>query len=191
MQRIIIYGSEYGTTRRYAEQLSRLTGLPATDYAAAGDLHGYERVVYLGGLYAGGVKGLKRTVKRLPAGVKLILVTVGLADVTDQENIRNIQNAVRRQLPPALFANTALFHLRGGIDYSRLNPLHKTMMTLLYNKARRLPEEKKTAETRAMVETFDQKVDFVDFDSLRPVVEAIGQTLQEARHSTHEHRDRT
>ena len=52
------------------------------------------------------------------------------------------------------------------------------MMTLLYNKARRLPEEKKTAEIRAMIETFNQKVDFVDFDSLRPVVEAIGQTLQ-------------
>ena len=75
-------------------------------------------------------------------------------------------------------ANTALFHLRGGIDYSRLNPIHRAMMTLLYNKARRLPEEKKTAETRAMIETFNQKVDFVDFDSLRPIVEAVGQTMQ-------------
>lgn len=177
MKTIILYGSEYGATRRYAEQLARLTGLSAVDYTAVGDLHGYAQVVYLGGLYAGGVKGLKRTVKRLPAGVRLILATVGLAAVTDPGNIRNIQNAVRRQLPPALFANTALFHLRGGIDYSRLNPLHKTMMTLLYNKARRLPEEKKTAETRAMVETFNRKVDFVDFDSLRPIVEAIGQTV--------------
>lgn len=178
MQRIIIYGSEYGTTRRYAEKLSQLTGIPAVDHAAAGDLRGCELVVYLGGLYAGGVKGLKATAKRLPAGVRLILATVGLADVTDPDNIRNIQNAVRRQLPPALLANTALFHLRGGIDYSRLNPIHRAMMTLLYNKARRLPEEKKTAETRAMIETFNQKVDFVDFDSLRPIVEAVGQTMQ-------------
>lgn len=177
MKTIILYGSEYGTTRRYAEKLAQLTGIPAVDCTAAGDLRGYERVVYLGGLYAGGVKGFKRTVKRLPTGVKLILVTVGLADVTDQENLRNIQSAVQRKLPPALFANTALFHLRGGIDYSRLSPLHRTMMTLLYNKARRLPEEKKTAEIRAMIETFNQKVDFVNFDSLRPIVEAIGQTL--------------
>ena len=47
------------------------------------------------------------------------------------------------------------------------------MMTLLYNKARHLPEEKKTAEVRAMIDTFNQKVDFVDFASLEPVVNAI------------------
>ena len=93
--------------------------------------------------------------------------------MTDQENIRNIQNSVRRQLPTALFDQTALFHLRGGIDYGRLSLAHKTMMTLLYNKARHLPEEKKTAEVRAMIDTFNQKVDFVDFASLRPVVNAI------------------
>ena len=173
MNQQIIYGSEYGTTRRYAEQLSQLTGIPAMDYTSAKNLDGCELVIYLGGLYAGGVKGLKHTVKRLPTGVKLILVTVGLADVTDQENIRNIQNSVRRQLPTALFDQTALFHLRGGIDYGRLSRAHKTMMTLLYNKARHLPEEKKTAEVRAMIDTFNQKVDFVDFASLRPVVNAI------------------
>ncbi len=47
------------------------------------------------------------------------------------------------------------------------------MMTLLYNKARRLPEEKKTAEDRAMIDTFNQKADFVDFASLAPVLKAI------------------
>ena len=29
MDGIIVYGSKYGTTRRYAEELSRLTGLSA------------------------------------------------------------------------------------------------------------------------------------------------------------------
>lgn len=76
MNQQIIYGSEYGTTRRYAEQLSQLTGIPAMDYTSAKNLDGCELVIYLGGLYAGGVKGLKHTVKRLPTGVKLILVTV-------------------------------------------------------------------------------------------------------------------
>ena len=169
----IIYGSEYGTTRRYAERLAQLTGIPAVDYTSAKELDGIELVIYLGGLYAGGVKGLKHMVKRLPTGVQLILVTVGLADVTDPENVRRIQNSVRRQLPPALLENTTLFHLRGGIDYSRLHFTHKTMMTLLYNKARHLPEEKKDAETRAIIETFNQKVDFVDFASLEPILHAI------------------
>lgn len=69
--------------------------------------------------------------------------------------------------------NMTVFHLRGGIDYGKLNFIHKTMMTLLYNKVKNLPEEKKTAEVKAMIDTFNQKVDFVDYDSLKPIVEEI------------------
>ena len=173
MKTLILYGSQYGTTKRYADELSRLTGLPALSYEKAGELAGYEQIVYLGGLYAGGVKGLKQTARKFPAGVRLILVTVGLADVQDEQNIENIRRSVRRQLPAGLLQNTVLFHLRGGIDYSRLNLTHRTMMTLLYNHARKLPPEQQNAETRAMIETFGTKVDFVDVAALGPVAAAI------------------
>ena len=173
MKTLILYGSQYGTTKRYADELSRLTGLPALSYEKAADLAGCEQIVYLGGLYAGGVKGLKQTAKKFPAGVRLILVTVGLADVQDEQNIENIRRSVRRQLPAEVLQNAALFHLRGGIDYSRLNLTHRTMMTLLYNHARKLPPEQQNAETRAMIETFGTKVDFVDVAALGPVAAAI------------------
>ena len=173
MKTLILYGSQYGTTKRYADELSRLTGLPAVSYEKAVDLASCEQIVYLGGLYAGGVKGLKQTAKKFPAGVRLILVTVGLADVQDEQNIENIRRSVRRQLPAGLLQNTLLFHLRGGIDYGRLNLTHRTMMTLLYNHARKLPPEQQSAETKAMIETFGRQVDFVDFASLGPVAAAI------------------
>lgn len=173
MKTLILYGSQYGTTKRYADELSRLTGLPALSYEKAADLAGCEQIVYLGGLYAGGVKGLKQAVKKFPAGVRLILVTVGLADVQDEQNIENIRRSVRRQLPAEVLQNTAFFHLRGGIDYSKLNLTHRTMMTLLYNHARKLPPEQQNAETRAMIETFGKQVDFVDLAALRPIAAAI------------------
>ena len=173
MQTIILYGSQYGTTKRYADRLAEQTGLPAVSYESARDLSGYTQVVYLGGLYAGGVKGLKQTVKKLPAGVRLILVTVGLADVQDKQNVENIRRSVRQQVPADILQNAEIFHLRGGIDYSKLSFTHKTMMKLLYNHARKLPPEKQTAETRAMIETFGTQVDFVDFSALEPVIEAV------------------
>ena len=173
MKTLILYGSQYGTTKRYADELSRLTGLPALSYEKAVDLAGCEQIVYLGGLYAGGVKGLKQTARKFPAGVRLILVTVGLADVQDEQNIENIRRSVRRQLPAEVLQNAALFHLRGGIDYSRLNLTHKAMMTLLYNHARKLPPEQQNAETQAMIDTFGTKVDFVDVAALGPVAAAI------------------
>ena len=173
MKTLILYGSQYGTTKRYADELSRLTGLPAVSYEKAPDLAGCEQIVYLGGLYAGGVKGLKQAVKKFPAGVRLILVTVGLADVQDEQNIENIRRSVHRQLPAEVLQNTAFFHLRGGIDYGKLSLPHRTMMTLLYNHARKLPPEQQNAETKAMIETFGTKVDFVDVAALGPVAAAI------------------
>lgn len=173
MNKLIIYGSEYGTTQAYALKFSEMTGIPAISYKDMAALSEYDVILHFGGLYAGGVKGLKKTVKALRDNATLIIATVGLADVTDPENTDSIKKSIRRQLPERILKNTQVFHLRGGIDYSILNFKHKTMMTLLYNKAKNLPEEKKTAEVKAMIETFNQKVDFIDFDSLLPIENAI------------------
>lgn len=170
---IIIYGSQYGTTKRYAQKLSEMTGIAMVDHESISDLANYETIIHLGGLYAGGVKGLKHTIQALPENASIMIVTVGLADVSDPENTDNIRKAIDRQVPKEMLARAAIFHLRGGIDYQRLHLGHKAMMTLLYNKAKNLPEKKKTAEVRAMLESFNQKVDFVDYHSLDPIIEAI------------------
>ena len=63
MDGLIVYGSKYGTTRRYAEELSRLTGLPAIPCGEFHRLAEGSILVYLGALYAGGVLGLKQAMK--------------------------------------------------------------------------------------------------------------------------------
>lgn len=173
MKKLIVYGTQYGTTKRYAEKFSEIMDTPCISYEEVKALSNYDVVIHFGGLYAGGVKGLKTTIKALPENTRLIIVTVGLADVSDEENINNIRRAIRRQVPARLMDNTMIFHLRGGIDYKKLNFKHKTMMTLLYNKAKKLPEEKKNAEVRAMIETFNSTVDFVDYRALDQIAEAI------------------
>ena len=168
------YGSQYGTTQRYAERFSELTRLPCIRSEAVKDLSCYDRVIHFGGLYAGGVKGLRKTLRALGEHTGLIIVTVGLADVTDEENLANIRNALKRQAPGHLLEKTQVFHLRGGIDdYRKLSLKHKAMMTLLYHSVKNQPEEQKTAETRAMIETFNKAVGFVDFRALEPIVEAV------------------
>ena len=58
---IIIYGSQYGSTKRYAKQLAEKTGITAVDYCDIKNIGEYDRIIYLGALYAGGVLGLKKT----------------------------------------------------------------------------------------------------------------------------------
>lgn len=88
MNTIIIYGSCYGTTEVYAKALADWTGLNAVPYDRTGDLSGYQRIIYLGGLYAGGVKGLVKTVKKIDPTVcgRFVVITVGLADPEDELN---------------------------------------------------------------------------------------------------------
>lgn len=64
------------------------------------------------------------------------------------------------------------------IVYGRLSIKHKTMMSLLYNKAKKLPEEKKTAEVHAMIETYNKKVDFVEFTALEPIAKEINRGIE-------------
>ena len=58
MNRIIIYGSNYGTTKQYAEELSRKTNIQAIPFKMVDQkINNYDIIIYLGGLYAGGVLG--------------------------------------------------------------------------------------------------------------------------------------
>ena len=175
MSNIIIYGSHYGTTKQYAEELSRRTNIEAISFENVKEINNYDKIIYLGGLYAGGVLGMSKTLKKLTniSNKTIILVTIGLADPNDEENINNIRNNIKNQIQKEIFEKAKIFHLRGGIDYSKLNFAHKTMMKLLYNAIKNISQEKQTAENRAMIETYNKKVDFIDFSSLDKIVSEI------------------
>ena len=176
MNRIIIYGSNYGTTKQYAEELSRKTNIQAIPFKMVDQkINNYDIIIYLGGLYAGGVLGMSKTIKKLNniSNRGVIIATVGLSDPTDDVNKNNIRNNIKSQLPKEVFEKAKIFHLRGGIDYSKLHFAHKTMMKLLYNAVKNLPEERQTAENKAMIETYNKKVDFIDFSSLDQIINEI------------------
>ena len=173
--KIILFGTTYGSSKLYAEELSKRTGIEARSYDEVSSIDDYDTIVYIGSLYAGGVQGMKKTFSKLTdvGEKKIIIATVGLADPTDSENINSIRNSIKNQLSDELYNHATIFHLRGAIDYAKLGFKHKTMMSLLYNKAKNLPEEKKTAEVRAMIETYNKEVSFIDYESLTPIVELV------------------
>ena len=176
MNSIIIYGSHYGTTKQYAEELSKRTNIKVISFKKFNQqINDYDNIIYLGALYAGGVLGMSKTLKKLNniSNKKIIIATVGLSDPADEVNKNNIRNSIKNQIPKEVFERAKIFHLRGGIDYSKLNFVHKTMMKLLYNAVKNLPEEKQTAENRAMIETYNKIVNFIDFSRLDKIINEI------------------
>ena len=170
---IITYGSQYGSAEHYARKFAECTGFPVLPYREAKNLSNYACVIHFGALYAGGVLGLRQIVEQLPAKAEFVIVTVGLADVQDAENIQNIRSAIRRQIPEDIFQSVQIFHLRGAIDYSKLNLKYRAMMALLYAKAKGLPEEKRNAETQAMIETYGKQVSFVEDAALNTLRDTL------------------
>ena len=172
---IVVYGSQYGTAKRYAEELANRVGYELKSYESVSDINAYDTIVYIGALYAGGVMGMKKTFKDLKEckAHRIIIATVGLADPGDKENTDTIKTGMKNQLSKEVFDNADIFHLRGGIDYSKLGLKHKTMMGMLYKKAVTLPEDKKNAEVKAMIETYNKKVDFVDLTGLEPIIQVL------------------
>ena len=158
MKTLITYGSRYGSAEHYAQKFAEYTGFSVLPYGEVKSVAGYARVIHFGALYAGGVLGLRQIVSLLAPKTEVIIVTVGLADVQDAENIQNIRNSIRLQISEDVFQRMQIFHLRGAIDYGKLNLKHRTMMALLYAKAKGLPEEQKNAETQAMIETYGKQV---------------------------------
>lgn len=173
MKTLITYGSKYGSAKNYAEKFAKSTGFSVSSYNRVRNISDYERVIHFGALYAGGVKGLKHIASRLLKGTKLIIITVGLADVCDFHNTDNIKKSIKSQIPEKVLKRCEIFHLRGAIDYKKLSLKHRAMMALLYAKAKRLPEEKRTPEIRAMIETYGKQVSFISESDLRIIQNKI------------------
>lgn len=173
--KVIIYGSQCGTTKKYADELGKRTGIEVKNYEDISDINIYDTIIYFGALYAGGVMGMKKTFSKLSLveDKNIIIATVGLADPTDVENTNTIKRGMEKQLSTGLFQQAHIVHLRGGIDYYSLGLKHKTMMAMLYKKAIGIPEEKKTAEVKAMIETYNKRVDFIDYGRLDEIVGLI------------------
>lgn len=181
----VIYKSHYGFTEAYARWIAEDL---SADLLEAGmvrgrDLETYSAIVYGGGLYAGGVSGISLLTKNLDRlkGKALYLFTVGAADVSDPENTASIRRSLAKSLPPELMERTRIFHLRGGLRYSGMSLVHKTMLTMLRSKVLKTPESQLRSEDRMFLETYGKDISFLDRASIAPLVERVVQDREKER----------
>ena len=173
MKTLIIYGSQYGSTKRYAERLAEKTGIETVNYKDAKKISDYNKIIYLGALYAGGVLGLKQTVGKMTDNQELIIVTVGMTNPNEAEYFSQIRESVKNQIPTNLYNEEKVFHLRGAIDYSQLDMKHRFMMSMFHKMVQKTPESERTADAKAMLETYGKAVDFVDFNALEQITSQL------------------
>lgn len=172
---VVIYESKYGYTKRYAEWIAKALSCPLFERKQfhPKDFSKYELIIYGGGLYAGGVSGIKLLTQNwnILSGKKVILFTCGLADPNEPENVSSIRKSLSKVLTKEMLAHMHLFHLRGGIEYSRLNFVHKTMMSMLRKMLLKKDSHELNEEASQLLATYGKCVDLTDRESIRPLVE--------------------
>lgn len=147
----IVYTSQTGFTRRYAELLAQKTGLPALDLEGDSAPARGTAVLYLGWLMAGSVHGWKKARRRYDVRG---LCAVGMAPEA------NGKWREEQDLPT--------FYLRGGYAPDRLKGRFRLMMKPMAAMVTRAPAENEA--DRAMQEAFRQGGDWVDESRLEPVL---------------------
>ncbi len=105
---------------------------------------------------------------------KVLLFTCGLADPDNPDNISNIRSSVEKAFSGKIPEQIRLFHLRGGMDYSRLTFVHRSMMSMLRKMLLKKEDRERSWEDRQILETYGQCLDFTDRESIRPLVEYTG-----------------
>lgn len=173
---VVIYGSKYGTTEKYAKWISEELNCDLFSYKSIkkDNLLNYDTIIYGGGVYAGGVKGisiLKNNFEKIK-DKDIVIFTCGISDPKDMNNVNQI-NANINRIFDLQKNKITIFNLRGGIDYSKLTFLHKTMMKILKKKVENIEEEKLTNENREFLDTYGKKVYFMDKTEIRDIVDFV------------------
>ena len=138
MKTIILYGSRYGSTKAYAQELARRLGCQAVslDQANPEDVKKYDCVVIGGGLYANKAVGSKAVARMAPLlkDKHVAVFTVGITPPTCYDALRV---GWKQSYPQLVRQDVDFFHLTGVLDPQNLSWFHRTILRLLQKSLRK------------------------------------------------------
>ena len=157
----IIYTSNTGFTRRYAQMLGEATGLPVHEIGAViGGLPADRKlpVIYMGWLMAANVKDYAKAKKRFD-----VRAVCGVGLCPTGELLKEVRKAAK--IPD----DTPLFTVQGGMDHSKLKGVYKFMIKMLVKVLGRKKDA--SAEEKAMLQMIIDGGDFVYAGNLAAVLD--------------------
>lgn len=132
MKSIVIYNSQTGFTKKYAEWISGAAACECVELSKAAKLNlsGYDAVVFGSWFRAGGITKLSWFKKQLPAlaaaGKKLIVFGVGASPAESPD----VAVALQRALTDEERKVIQIFYCPGGLDYSKMSAFSRFAMHL-------------------------------------------------------------
>lgn len=169
MKTIVAYKSKTGYTKRYAEWIAEALNCDIKENPSFSDISDYDMIIYGGGMYVGGLNGVKLITKNFEklSGKKLVLFAVGSNPGADKDIIP----FWNRILSSEQQKKVGHFYLRGGFDFSKLGAGDKILMSMMKKHLQKL--ENPGEDEIGLLEAYDNPVDFTDKENIRELLEYV------------------
>lgn len=173
MKTIVLYKSKTGYTKKYAQWIAE--ELNADIFEASkvkiDQLMEFDTIIYGGGLYAGGINGVKLITNNLDKlkGKKVAVFATGATPHREKDilEVRNMNFTSEQQ------RDLRFFYLRGGFDYTKLTLVNKVLMIMLKLKIKMKKKNELVPDERGMLAAYDKPVDFTRKKNINELISYV------------------
>ncbi len=171
MKIAVVYHSQTGFTRRYAQWIAQAVQADCFDFASAKkqDFSGYDAIVFGGWLVAGSISKLNWFKGQMSqwAGKKLVVFAVGGTPAEEP----SLMPALEKLFTPEERARVQLFYCPGGMNYEAM-PTASRMMMRIFAKMLTGKKDKTDAE-KGMLEYIAASYDLSDRKYVEPILSSL------------------
>jgi len=154
----IIYTSNSGYTKKYADILSKKLSLPCYELREAEkSVAEGEHIIYLGWVMANHITGLDKAFKKY---VPCCVCAVGLSEPSEK-NLTSLSNLNKTGTAP-------LFYLQGGFDMKKQKGIKKFIMKMISSSLSKKAD--KTNSEKAMLKAISDGANFISEKNLEEVI---------------------
>ncbi len=174
MKTAVVYTSQTGFTKRYAEWIAERTEGDAIELGDAKkkDLSGYDAIVYGGWACAGSISKISWFKKNIEkwTGKKLAAFCVGGSPIDNPD----IEPALRKNFDEETYKKIGIFYCPGGFNYDKMSGKSKLMMKMFIKMLK--SKKNKTEEEEIMIKMISNSYDISDKKYIEPIIEYIENT---------------
>ncbi len=171
MKTIVIYNSQTGFTKRYAEWIAEATGADCLELpdAKKKDLTAYEAIIFGGFACAGSISKLSWFKNNIDKWTdkKLIVFCVGASPIENPE----IEPALKRNFTESELKKVSIFYCPGGFNYEKMSAPSKLAMKM-FIKALKAKKDK-TEKEQEMIKMISSSYDISDKKYIEPILECL------------------
>lgn len=171
MKTVVIYHSQTGFTKRYAQWIAEATEADCFDYSIAKkkNLDSYDNIIFGGWAFAGGISKLnwfKSNVEKW-SNKRLIVFCVGASPIENPD----VALALKQNFDKPELKNVHAFYCPGGLNYEKMPTPSKLMMKLFVKTLKK--KKDKTEEEETMIKMISSSYDISDKKYIEPILECL------------------